>query len=305
MTQRVELPTAYPPEISGEPERARWCCEQLEEGNILFFPEPPFEIPAEDMQFLLTQEQSGARHHKNIAYRPAEDRLTGYSAERAEQVERLRGVMREYSQRVVRFTAGLLAPYAERWRLDFASFRPQEERGRQNRLRARNDLLHVDSFPTRPSNGDRILRVFTNINPREPREWVTGETLAGLAEPFGGDSGLPLPKRLSASHRAALRLARAAGLGDHFRPPYDRWMLRFHHYLKAHEEFQRTSPRSHWAFPPLSTWLAFTDLVSHAVLAGQFALEQTFIVERQAMLLPEKAPVGVLERLAGEPLTLC
>ena len=28
------------------------------------------------------------------------------------------------------------------------------------RLRARNDLLHVDSFPTRPVRGDRILRVF-------------------------------------------------------------------------------------------------------------------------------------------------
>jgi hypothetical protein len=38
------------------------------------------------------------------------------------------------------------------------------------------------------------------------------------------------------------------------------------------------------------------------VLSGQFALEQTFIVSRQAMLAPEHAPLGVLERLTGMPL---
>jgi hypothetical protein len=37
--------------------------------------------------------------------------------------------------------------------------------------------------------------------------------------------------------------------------------------------------------------------------AGQFALEQTFIVGKNAQVLPEKAPVRVLERIAGCPLT--
>jgi hypothetical protein len=53
----------------------------------------------------------------------------------------------------------------------------------------------------------------------------------------------------------------------------------------------------------MSSWLVFTDMVSHAVLAGQYALEQTFIVSRKALLCPDQAPVNILERLAGIPLT--
>ena len=76
-------------------------------------------------------------------------------------------------------------------------------------------------------------------------------------------------------------------------------MLKFHHFLKGNEEFQRTTPRSRWEFPPQSTWLVFTDMVSHAVLSGQFALEQTFIVSRRSLVDTEKAPVSILERMAG------
>jgi hypothetical protein len=39
------------------------------------------------------------------------------------------------------------------------------------------------------------------------------------------------------------------------------------------------------------------------VLSGQYALEQTFIVARESLALPERAPIAVLERLAGAPLT--
>jgi hypothetical protein len=264
----------------------------------------PFEMPAEDIQFLLGQRQSGASYHKNIAYRPGQDRLTGYGERDARRTARLRVAMRTYSQCSLRFAAELLAPYAQRWRVDFASFRPQQEEGRNIRLRARNDLLHVDSFPTRPSNGDRILRLFTNINPREPRVWITSETFEALAARFAGSAGLPAPKCPNPLRRALLGLARAVGLDSLARSPYDDWMLRFHHFLKEHEEFQRTSPRSRWEFPPQSTWLAFTDMVSHAVLSGQFALEQTFIISRDSLVVPEKAPIRILERLAGGKLTL-
>jgi hypothetical protein len=301
MTQLIQLPEAL--EVAAPPDRARWCCEQLEQGNILFFPRTPFEFPQEEVQFLLSQEQSDAAYHKNIAYHPAQDRLTGYAHGEAGKVEKLRATLRNYSQRVVRFATECLPPYAERWRVDFASFRPQQEKGRPLRQRARNDLLHVDSFPTRPSNGDRILRIFTNINPREPRIWLTSDTFGALAARFAG-AGMPLPKALSKPRRALMRLAQAVGLRSLGRSPYDDWMLRFHHFLKAQEEFQRTCPRSEWSFPPYCTWLVFTDMVSHAVLSGQFALEQTFIVSKDSLVLPDKAPVKILERLAGCALTL-
>jgi hypothetical protein len=304
MTRLVELPSGLPAETSGKEESARWCCTQLEEGNILFFPQLPFEMPAEDIQFLLTQQQSGARHHKNVAYRPLQDRLTGYAEGDTNQVAQLRDVMHLYSQQAIRFASELLTPYAQHWGVDFTSFRPQQEKGRQIRSSARNDLLHFDSFPTRPSNGNRILRIFTNLNPSEPRVWITSETFEALASRFAGCAELPLPARFAAPRRAMLKLARVLGFGGHARSPYDRWMLRFHHFLKANAEFQRTTPRSRWEFPPMSTWLAFTDTVSHAVLSGQFALEQTLIISLRSLVVAEKAPVRILERLAGCTLTL-
>ena len=291
-----------------EAEAGRWYCQQLEEGHMLFFPQPPFELPEDEREFLLSQRQVGAGYHKNIAYRPNQDRITGLAKRSEEEVERLRRIMRAYSQRVTRFLAALLPPYARSWRLDYASFRPQEEQGRNVRLRARNDLLHVDAFPTRPTRGDRILRVFTNINPTQPRCWVTSDTTEVLVKRFAGSPGLPLPARPRKSawqqaRRWIFQQARAAGLPMTVRSPYDEFMLRFHHYLKENHEFQATCAKQTWEFPPHSTWIVFTDMVTHAALSGQYALEQTFIVSRDALVLPEKAPISVLEKLVGAPLT--
>jgi hypothetical protein len=49
--------------------------------------------------------------------------------------------------------------------------------------------------------------------------------------------------------------------------------------------------------------VVFTDMVPHAVESGRFALEQTYIVPCGALLRPELAPLSVLERLCGAPLT--
>ena len=302
MTQLIQLPRAL--EVVPPEEHGRWCCTSLEEGNILFFEKTPFELPQDEVQFLLGQKQSGAGYHKNIAYRPLSDRLTGYGGGRNSDKERLHAIMKRYCQRVISFTRQLLPPYAASLAVDFASFRPQQEAGRQIRQRARNDLLHVDSFPTRPSNGNRILRVFTNINLTEPRVWVTSETFDYLVARFAGAGGMPLPSGMASGPKKILvKLARAARLHSLARSPYDDWMLRFHHFLKANQEFQDMCSRKKWEFPPQSAWLVFTDMVSHAVLSGQFALEQTFIVSKHALVLPEKAPVRVLERIAGCPLT--
>ena len=67
------------------------------------------------------------------------------------------------------------------WKVDYASFRSIEERGRDLPLKKRNDLLHVDAFPTRPVFGDLILRCFTNVNPEQSREWMTSDPFGELA----------------------------------------------------------------------------------------------------------------------------
>jgi hypothetical protein len=286
---------------------SRWCCEQLELGNILFSPTIPFDFPDEWRAFLLQQRMSESRHHKNIAYRPAVDRLTGFGAANRDMQERLHRILRNYSARVVEYLSNLLPEYKQHWRLDYASFRPFEEQGRDLRVRARNDLLHTDAFPTRPTNGDRILRFFTNLNPDKPRVWLTGQTFEVLAEQYAAEAGLPAVKsqRTGAIHWLARRgrqVAKALRLPISMRSPYDDFMLRFHHYLKENAQFQQSCPKTRQEFPPGSCWMVFTDIVSHAVLSGQFALEQTFIVPRDALVTPERAPVRVLERLSGRSL---
>ena len=49
----------------------------LEAGDILYFPVSPPLLPDEDRAFLVTQKQVDASYHKNISYRPLEDRLKG------------------------------------------------------------------------------------------------------------------------------------------------------------------------------------------------------------------------------------
>ena len=56
-------------------------------------------------------------------------------------------------------------------------------------------------------------------------------------------------------------------------------------------------------FPAGSTWLAFTDQVSHAASAGQYQLEQTFLVPVQTMLDEQRSPLRILERLKEKRLT--
>src|ERR1041385_6192628 len=170
-------------------ERSQLYCRQLEEGDILFFPSFPCDFPEEDRAFLRSGRQSSAGYHKNIAYRPKQDKVTGVEKGTPNK-DRLLDVLRRFSQHNVDFVSRLLPSYARTWRLDYASFRPVQEQGRQLSQKARNDLIHVDAFPTRPTNGDRILRVFSNISPDIPRVWVTTDPFDVIAPRYAAEAGL-------------------------------------------------------------------------------------------------------------------
>lgn len=276
---------------------------QLERGEILFFPSSPFELTREDRTFLVSQKKTDASYHKNISYRPAQDRLKGLSQKDPEARRRMGQVMRNYSRRAIEFTRSFLPRYAEQWRVDYASFRPVEEEGRQISFRSRNDLLHVDSFPTRPSGGDRLLRIFTNVNLSRPRVWITSDNFEQLAHRYGREAGLPGEPGLWARFRnQGQSLLSALGLPVAPRSDYDRFMLRFHHFMKENSAFQEKCTKQRWEFPPGSVWVVFTDTASHACLSGQFMLEQTFFVSRASLLCPEKAPISILENLAQRRL---
>lgn len=329
-------------------EQSRSWCAQLESGGILYFPQTPVPIPGADLNFLLSHDRlAGSRMHKNIAYKPGPNVLSGVdrSADgfNHNEIEHLHDIMRRYSSAVATFLSDFLAPYHQRWQLDYASYRPVEEAGRHLPMHQRNDLLHTDAFPTRPTNGARILRFFHNIHPTRTRDWNVAEPFPRMVERFvqccamkGTDSSakdagfrmkgtgfsrymlppqnngalapegtrhpIPLPHPESAAMSAARHIAQSTGLGTLVprlkRSPYDEFMMCLHNTMKEDVEFQRTCPREEVKFAPGSSWMVYTETVPHAVLAGQYALEQTFLVDPAAMVAPESAPVAVLERMA-------
>jgi hypothetical protein len=291
---------------AGDAAQKRAWCALLEAGSILFFPQTPVLLSDDDLAFLLGQQQTDSSLHKNIAYKPAVDVLTGLDAKSGDSAaaDRLRGVMRGYSEAVTRFLEDFLEPYAGRMRRDYASFRPQEEQNRDLPLRRRNDLMHTDAFPTRPTRGARILRFFNNIHPERTRDWVVSDAFRELAPRFAPAAIAPRPD--TAAGRSLKSLAGSLGLGSAFpglkRTPYDDFMMRFHNFLKENAEWQRDAAKYPFAFPAGSSWMVFTDTVPHAVMAGQYALEQTFLVERGAEVAPEHAPLTILEQIAGRPL---
>ena len=295
-------------DVADKSERARFYCEQIEAGRVVYFEKSPFDLPEADRLFLLSQRQSDFKGHKNVSYRPKQDILRGAAASDPAQGKRLGEIMRHFSHENTRFLSEFLAPYADKWKIDFASFRPLQEQGRALSLHKRNDLVHVDSFPSRPTNGGQILRVFTNINSDEPRVWNITDPFPVIAGKYADEAGLPRFAAAASSPGRALRrlvapALRPLGVRTIDRSPYDQFMLRFHDWLKESRDYQDNYPKTRIEFPPGATWMVFTDVVPHAVLSGQFMLEQTYIIPPGAQVTPEKSPIRVLEAMCGKALS--
>ncbi len=272
---------------------------RLERGEVLLYPTCPFPLPTGANLTLLLETQL-ARLAKNVSFDPGFGKLSGFVRTDAARGERLREIFLEFSRNVTAWLDQAFPRYRGGCRPDQMSYRPVEEATRTLRLTARNDLLHVDAFPTRPALDRRILRVFVNVNPKEPRIWVTSEPFAKLLARYGEACGLPGRQRTG-----WLRMVGGGVLGA-FRPAASRrtvcdsFMLRFHDYLKAHEEFQERAPKKLWTFPPGSAWVVMSDACSHAVLRGRCALEHSFFVDPSVLALPAESPAALLERASSQ-----
>jgi hypothetical protein len=277
--------------------------EQLERGEVIFYSACPFPLPDGDDRNFLAEQDQGGPVHKNISYDPVRHRLHGHVHRSQEQTDRLLQIFADFSRSLTAWLAGQLPRYAAHWRPDRVSYRPLEEATRHLRVNARNDLLHVDAFPTRPTNGWRILRVFANVNFSEPRIWVTSEPFGALLKRYGEQAGLPARGFQVAKAVEFFRdIPRLFRPGYRPRSEYDSFMHRFHNCLKRNEEFQEKSVKHVWTFPPGSAWLAMTDTCSHAVLRGRYALEHSFFVAPKSLALPDEAPAALLAKMCGFPV---
>jgi len=275
--------------------------ERLERGELIAFTPCPFQMPSrEERAFLFDQQLKLAK--KNISFNPETNTASGFQPASPDQGARLTQILADFSRGASSWLASVLPEYAKAWRADRASYRPEEEATRRLRLTARNDLLHIDAFPSRPTRGWRILRLYVNINPTDPRVWVTSDTFADLLATYGHMVGLPNMFNEGWAWRFGQGLLNIFQPGSGARTVYDRFMLRFHHFLKTNDQFQERSRKQFWHFAPGTAWLAFTDALSHADLRGRYALEHSFFIAPEALACPELAPAALLERACGMPV---
>lgn len=266
--------------------------EALEDGKVIYFPRLAFPLSTEERRFL-TPETADARA-KNISFDPRSGALK-HAIGSPEDIAAIGRMIRRYSGRALALVRLLLPSYGDAIELGRASFRPAEISGRALSPRKDDTRLHVDAFPSTPTGGKRILRVFTNVNPGgEGRHWRLGAPFEDVARAF--------VNRIPKHSAAAARLMAAAGATKSYRTPYDHIMLKLHDTMKADDAYQCDAEQTEFSFPPGSTWIVYTDKVSHAAMGGQHLFEQTFYLPVPAMADPSKAPLRILERLAGRAL---
>ncbi|HGM4805178.1 TPA: Kdo hydroxylase family protein, partial [Serratia marcescens] len=264
---------------------------ELEQGKVLFLPELAFTLSEQEMPLLDPTLVDPKR--KNISYQPLSGKLSGVAiAERRQQVQQL---LERYYQSCRQLIAGLLPEYQEALHHPTGSLRlhPVSAWRATSSWRKDDSRLHVDAFPSRPNYGERILRIFTNINPHgEHRQWRVGEPFPELAQRF-----MPRLARYSAfcswlQHQVRITKTR--------RSHYDHLMLQLHDAMKADGDYQQRGPQLALEFPPGSSWICFSDQTPHAAMGGQFMLEQTFLLPVNKMQDPQRSPLKVLEQLRGQ-----
>ncbi|MBU9513738.1 Kdo hydroxylase family protein [Burkholderia multivorans] len=248
----------------------------VEEGKVLYFPHLRFAI--EGGEEALLDPALADPKRKNISLAPNGGALVA-----------------RFQQQAGTLVDGLFPEYRGKLRVAPTSLRLMQVETRQASWRKDDSRLHVDAFPSRPNYGERILRVFTNVNPAGvPRVWRVGEPFEDVAKRF-------LPK-IRPQLPGSAWLLNLLHVTKSRRSAYDHLMLNLHDGMKADLDYQKTCPQQTMPFPPGSVWICFSDQTSHAVMSGQFMLEQTFFLPVDAMVRRECAPLGILERLTGRAL---
>jgi hypothetical protein len=279
--------TGWHPELT--PAARDAAVRALEDGGVLVMPHVNFRLTEAERRFLTPACSDGKS--KNIS-------LDGTTLKGAAGTAADRALLAAMIARFAANAADLVttlfpryAPYVKRAR---TSYRPQPAVGRTVSWRKDDSRLHVDAFPSRPCGGERILRVFANVNPVEDRVWRVGEPFEAMARTF-------LP-RIRRELPGSAQLLRALLVTKGLRTPYDHLMLGLHDRAKADLAYQRNCPQELVRMAPGTTWMCFSDQVMHAAVSGQYMLEQTIHLPVAALYDPTRAPLAILERLTGRPL---
>jgi hypothetical protein len=268
----------------------KWI-EAVEDGKVLYFPRLAFELSAGERALL--KPELLAEGVRNISW-DAQRGLKGVAGDEKVQAA-VQDLVSRFASQATQLVHQLFPAYAPHLRAAPASLRPRSVSNRKQSVRADDRRLHVDAFPSRPNYGERILRVFANVNPQgEPRVWRVGEPFEDVARRF-----VPQAKPYS---RWQAKVLNGLHVTKSLRSEYDHLMLQMHDRMKADEDYQRDAPQVTMPFPPGTAWVCFSDQTVHAAMSGQYMMEQTFHLPVAKQYNCEASPLAILSRLAGHPL---
>ncbi len=268
----------------------------IEHGDVVVCERLAFDVDARERASFDAAQTDDAR--KSVYVRAGADDLHG--ARGASDAGRvLAAMIARYAEHCHALVDALFPRYDARRHAVGTSFRPRAigdvASGKALSWRKDDTRLHVDAFPSNPTRGDRILRVFTNVHAGTmPRTWRVGERFEAMAARF-----LPRAKRLPPG---GAWLLHKVGITKRERSDYDHLMLQLHDLAKADLDYQRTCPQRTVAFLPGTTWICFSDQVMHAAMSGQHLCEQTYRIPLAVIGEPQASPLPILERLTHRRL---
>jgi hypothetical protein len=263
----------------------------LEHGKVLYFPNLSFRL--EKDEYRLLKPEINAEGSRSITLE-AGGRFKGAAGDDATQaaVAAMVGRFRANAQQLI---DSLLPHYRASLRMATTSYRPKQVETRVQTWRADDKRLHVDAFAGRPNHGERILRVFANINQEGvPRVWRVGEPFGDMARKF-----LPRLEKYRPLHARMQQLLRKT---KKLRTEYDHLMLQLHDNMKLDEDYQKNAPQITMPFAAGSVWVCFSDHALHAAMSGQYMMEQTMHLQPENQYDPTQSPLAILQGLTGRKL---
>jgi hypothetical protein len=266
----------------------------LEAGKVLFFPNfGQHGFAPQKEELALFREDIRDPKTRNISLSAGGD-LKGVVGDDATKAL-MAGMIGRFRAEAESLLGNLVPRYGEHLRRGATSFRPSVVQNRVQSWRADDRRMHVDAFPSRPNYGERLLRVFTNVNQDgAPRVWRVGEPFEDVARRF-----LPKAKPYSAWQAKVLN---ALHVTKSLRSEYDHLMLQLHDGMKSDLDYQKNAPQVTFNFPPGCAWVCFSDQTSHAVMAGQYMMEHTLQLSPMHQYDKDASPLAILTRMKGHAL---
>ncbi len=269
----------------------------LEAGKVLYFPDfgsyGKAGFAPQKEELALFREDIRDPKVRNISLSASGD-LKGVVGDDATKALAA-GMIGRFRAEAEALVGNLVPRYGEHLRRGATSFRPSVVQNRVQSWRADDRRMHVDAFPSRPNRGERLLRIFTNVNQEgAPRVWRVGEPFEDVARHF-------LP-RVKPYVRWQAKALNALGVTKSLRSEYDHLMLQLHDAMKSDLDYQKNAPQVTFGFPPGCAWVCFSDQASHAVMSGQYMMEHTLQLSPMQQYDREASPLAILTRLRGHAL---